>query len=85
MFRRILIADVACRRRDSDLILWLGEGPLPPEMADGRLVLYPSSLRAGAVYVVGAAPAVLQLALAEPLEFMALVAEVRRFPALRAA
>jgi hypothetical protein len=83
--RRILIADAPGRRRDSDLILWLGEPPLPPDMADGSLVLYPSSSRAAAAYVVGAAPAVLQLALAEPLEFMELLDEVQRSPALRAA
>jgi hypothetical protein len=83
--RRILIADLPSRRRDPDLILWLGDRPVPPDMADGKLVLYPSSLRAAARYVVGAAPAVLQLALAEPLEFMTLLAEVRRSPALRAA
>jgi hypothetical protein len=82
--RHILVADAPSPRPEADVVVWLGRGRAPQELADGKLVLEPSSARAAAVYVA-AAPAELHLALAEPLEFLSLLLEVRGQPALRAA
>lgn len=83
--RRILVTDSpAARPRSADVIVWLG-GEEPPELLGrGRLLVEPSSLHAAAVYVAGG-PAEISLSLAEPLEFMQLLAEVSAAPALCAA
>jgi hypothetical protein len=82
--RHILVADTPFPRPEADVVVWLGRGEAPPALADGKLLIEPSSARAAAIYVA-AAPAELHLALAEPLEFLSLLVEVRGAPALRAA
>ncbi len=83
--RRLLITDTAPTvSRVADIVVWVGHGEAPPARAKGQYVIAPSSLRAAASYVAGA-PSEFQLALSDPLAFMALLAEVRDAPALRAA
>jgi hypothetical protein len=83
--RHILVTDTpTAPGREGDVVVWLGRGEVPRPLADGRLVIEPSSLRAAAVYVASA-PAELHLALARPLEFVSLLLEVDGAPALRAA
>ena len=84
LIRRILVTDTPARSGDSDVVLWLGAGPPPAELAEHALVVESSSARAAAVFVA-AEPAVLRLSLARPLEFLSLVADLSRAPALRAA
>jgi hypothetical protein len=83
-FRHILVADSPAPRGAADVVVWLGRGTAPHALAEGKLVIEPSSPRAAAVYVA-AAPAELHLALARPLDFLSLLLEVRGAPALRAA
>ena len=85
--RSVLVTDSATVVvRGEDVVLWLGAGPAPATLTDGRrcLVLEPSSARAAAVYA-SACPATLRLALADPLAFASLLVEVAQAPALRAA
>jgi hypothetical protein len=84
--RSILITDSpAAAPNEADVVLWLGLGHAPPDLAAaGRLLIESSSPRAAAVYVA-AGPARLSLALADPLAFASLLVEVGRAPALRAA
>ncbi|HEX4678186.1 MAG TPA: hypothetical protein VH210_03120 [Gaiellaceae bacterium] len=83
--RSILITDSpAAAPKEADVVLWLGSGHAPPDLAAGRLLIEPSSRRAAAVYVA-AGPARLSLALADPLSFASLVVEVGQAAALRAA
>jgi hypothetical protein len=83
--RSILITDSpTAAANEADVVLWLGSGHAPPDLAAGRLLIEPSSPRAAAVYVA-AGPARLSLALADPLSFASLVVEVGQAPALRAA
>jgi hypothetical protein len=84
-FRSILITDSpAAAPAEADVILWLGAGHAPPDLAAGRLLLEPSSPRAAAVYVASG-PARFSLALADPLSFASLLVEIGHAPALRAA
>ena len=83
--RSILITDSpAAAPMGADVVVWLGRGKPPPDLAAGRLVIEPSSPRAAAVYVA-AGPARLRLALTDPLAFVSLLVEVDQAPALRAA
>jgi hypothetical protein len=83
--RSILITDSpAAAPNGADVVLWLGRGHAPADLASGRLLIEPSSPRAAAVYVASG-PARLSLALADPLAFASLVVEVGSAPALRAA
>jgi hypothetical protein len=83
--RSILITDSpAAASNGAEVVLWLGRGHAPPDLAAGRLLIEPSSPRAAAVYVA-AAPARLSLALADPFSFASLHVEVSHAPALRAA
>jgi hypothetical protein len=83
--RSILITDSPAASPDgADVVLWLGPGHAPSELAAGRLLIEPSSARAAAVYVA-ACPARLSLALADPLPFASLLVEVGNAPVLRAA
>jgi hypothetical protein len=68
----------------ADVVLWLGEGHAPADLAAGRLLIEPSSPRAAAVYVASG-PARLRLSLTDPLSFVSLLVEVGRAPVLRAA
>ena len=83
--RRIHITDTpnACPG-GADVIVWLGDDDPPTALAETPLVVQPSSLHAAAVYVA-AGPAKISLGLAEPLEFMLLLADVSAAPALCAA
>ena len=83
--RRILVTDSpTAPGASADVVIWLGQSEPPDVLECGNLVVQPSSLRAAAVYVA-AAPAEINLALAEPLEFMQLLADVSAAPALCAA
>ncbi len=82
--RHLLIADSAdAGERPADIVVWLGEGEVPNDLARGRSAVVPSTRRAAALYVASA-PARFSLALADPVEFMELLVEVRDAPALRA-
>jgi hypothetical protein len=84
-FRRILVTDSpTARPRSADVVVWLGGHEPPEPLGRGRLVVEPSSLHAAAVYIA-AGPAEISLALAEPLQFMQLLADVSAAPALCAA
>ena len=82
--RSILITDTPAAANDADVVLWLGQGHAPPDLAAGRLLIEPSSPRAAAIYVASG-PARLSLALEDPLAFASLLVEVGSAPALRAA
>ena len=84
LVRRILVTDIPTSRADSDVVVWLGAGAAPAGLAADALVIEASSPHAAAVFVA-AEPAVLRLSLARPLEFLSLLADVSRAPALRAA
>jgi hypothetical protein len=68
----------------ADVVVWLGTDEPPLALCESPLVVQPSSLHAAAVYVA-AGPAEISLRLAEPLEFMQLLAGVTAAPALCAA
>jgi hypothetical protein len=83
--RSILITDSpAASPNGADVVLWLGPGHAPPDLAGGRLLIEPSSPRAAAVYVASG-PARLRLALDDALSFASLLVEVGHAPVLRAA
>jgi len=82
--RQLLITDSTdVAGRSADIVLWLGAGEAPAPLATRRSVA-PASLRAAAVYVA-AAPTEFKLALADPLAFMAVLADVRDARVLSAA
>jgi hypothetical protein len=83
--RRIHITDSPTASPGAvDVVVWLGADEPPVDLCEGPLVVQPSSLHAAAVYVA-AGPAEIRLGLAEPLEFMQLLADVSAAPALCAA
>ena len=83
--RQLLITDSTdVAGRSADIVLWLGAGGAPAPLATRRSVIAPASLRAAAVYVA-AAPTEFKLALADPLAFMAVLADVRDARVLSAA
>lgn len=82
--RRILVTDSPTAGASADVVVWLGGSEPPDSVGRSGLLVRPSSLHAAAVYVA-AGPAKINLALAEPLEFMQLLAEVSASPALCAA
>jgi len=84
-FRHLLITDSPEAARESTaIVVWLGAGDSPPDVATSSCLIVPSSQRAAAIYVA-AGPSHFKLALSNPLPFMVLLAEVRTAPALRAA
>jgi hypothetical protein len=83
--RRIHITDSpTASPGEADVVVWLGADEPPVGLCESPLVVQPSSLHAAAVYVA-AGPAEISLRLAEPLEFMQLLADVSAAPALCAA
>jgi hypothetical protein len=81
--RRITILDQPSTSPPrADVVLALGNAPVAADPS--TLVLHPSSAEAAARYLL-ASPAVFRLCLDDPLAFLALVADLRRAPALRAA